>query len=158
MTIDLAIDASNAGDPVPFFGDDVSALLTLSTMFGNLTSDLDAVAGGIEVSGGLIRFANGSSSNLAFDLIGAGVAGTLAGSYAVSSASFDALVPTTLGDLLAILSAPDAFAHFTFNGTAGDEFVALVAQSMPPTVPLPAGALLLMTGLGGLVLTRRRRD
>lgn len=161
LTIDLAVDGTNSADPIPPEGVDISSLLTVFAEFGDLTTGLamspDPAAGQIKPRMGRAQFRNGEFSALSVMLLGAAATGTLAGSFSVSSAVFGAGFPGTLGDVLTILSAPDAFAFLSFNGTAAGRFVAFAAEETVPVVPVPAGGLLLLTGLAGLAAARRRR-
>ncbi|GFE63971.1 VPLPA-CTERM sorting domain-containing protein [Litoreibacter roseus] len=80
--------------------------------------------------------------------------------------------PTTVGELIAALSAPGAGGAFFASGTAGGgtEFFSLTATLTAiedsgtggdggvSAVPVPASGLLLIAGLGGLALVRHRKD
>lgn len=158
LTIDLAVDGSNAGDPIPPEGVDISGILTVSATFGNLSTGLDPAFAQIRPRPGRAQFRNGEFSALAVTLLGAPSTGTLAGSFSVSSAAFGGGLPATLGDVLTILSAPDAFAFLSFNGTAASRSVVFAAEETAPVavVPLPAGGLLLLSGLAWLAAARRR--
>ncbi len=103
-----------------------------------------------------MRLRNGEFSALGVDIAGSAAAGTIAGGFSIFSAAFGAAEPTTLNDVFTILSAPDAVALLSFNGTAEEEFVDFRAESTPAPIPLPAGGLLLLTALGGLAVARRR--
>lgn len=82
LTIDLAVDSSNAGDPIPPEGLDTSSLLTVSATFGNLTTGLDPNFAVINPAPERAQFRNGSSSStLVVDLAESIATGTLAGRF-----------------------------------------------------------------------------
>lgn len=157
-TLTIRLDAEGfEGDPIPGEFEDISALLDVTASFGTLSTGLDTAFAQIFPRPGRAQFRNGSFSNLVVTGVPGGAFGTLAGSFSVSSAAFGSAEPATLGDVLAILSAPDAVAFLSFNGTADGEFVSFAARSDVAPVPLPAGGGLLLAGLGALALARWRR-
>ena len=46
---------------------------------------------------------------------------------------------------------------FTFSTVSADQFTYSITDDDPPPVPLPAGAVLMVSGLAGMGLLRRRR-
>lgn len=91
--------------------------------------------------------------------IGAGDPGeTLAGSLVFSFDPARTSAPATFGDLRHEIESGVARARFSFNGTINGEFVEFAFKQVPTPVPLPAAGVLLISAMGGMVLTRRSRQ
>ncbi len=68
--------------------------------------------------------------------------------------------PTTIGDLVTALSAPGAsgfFSHELERDAGGFIFTRVEFPASTPEIPLPASAWLMIAGLAGLGLFRRRK-
>ncbi len=162
-TVTFLLDAATLdSDGDPLTGVNVDAPLSQSladaeATIGGLTSDLSDVS--IFGFPGGARFSNGSFSNIIIALAGAdciALSCTLAGSFSILKPGAPA--PTLFADVEALLLDPDAVARFSFNGTVQGEFVSFVAESVPtPVIPLPAGGVLLLSGLIGFAAFRGRQ-
>lgn len=122
----------------------------------NLT--LDAVSLISQIN--LFSFNNGNyipGSISAFDITIQGLTETIFTTQDSSNTEFASLVGSgldALGTTSIILS------NFQTNGQFYDLFAIseITVDSIPATVPLPAGGVLLLTGLGGVVALKRKRS
>lgn len=162
-TVTFLLDAATLdsdGDPLTGINVDSplpQSLADAEATIGGLTSGLSEVS--IFGFPGGARFSNGSFSNIIISLAGAdciALSCTLAGSFSILKPGAPA--PTLFADVEALLLDPDAVARFSFNGTVQGEFVSFVAESVPtPVIPLPAGGILLLSGLMGFAAFRGRQ-
>lgn len=131
--------------------------VTASISIGSLSASLEPGSGSVAfASDTLLRFANGSFSSIGVSFPrDAGATPTYAGSFLVESDA-DGVTPTTFGQVIDAITSPSARMIFSFNGTTFDGIdTSFRAESIAP-VPLPAGGLLVLTGLGAMVALRRR--
>jgi hypothetical protein len=157
ITIDLGGPLFDGSSTIPGEFVNLSGFLSASASFGTVSAALLPSAAAILPAGGGVRFANGTFGGIDVDNMGSIADSTLAGSFTVSSLSFPDPA-MTLQDVLDKLGASDARVSFSFNGSVNGatDFVSFRAVSVTAPVPLPAGGLLLLTGLGAVGLLRRR--
>lgn len=107
------------------------------------------------VDSGQVRFSSRT--------VGQGVTGeTFAGSLRLNFSPLLAAPPATWQDLFDAIDGGQALAQFSYNGTLQGRFISFGFDQIDaaPVVPLPASAVVLMTGLGalgGMGFLRRRR-
>ena len=108
-----------------------------------------------------------SDSHLAFGSYGPTSVATDNGAFVLPNArhsfriDFGAVAPatpTTIGDLVMALSEPGASGYFSheLEGSAGFIHTRVEFPASTPAVPLPASAWMLLMGLVGLGVMRRR--
>lgn len=90
--------------------------------------------------------------------IGQGVVGeTFAGTLRLAFTPALGSAPVSWNDLFSAIDTGAARASLSWNGTKDGRFVEFeMTQADPAPIPLPAGAVLVLTGLGGLAVLRRR--
>lgn len=90
--------------------------------------------------------------------IGQGIVGeTFAGSLRFTFSPALASAPVTWNDLFSAIDTGSALASLSWNGTKDGRFIEFeITQTDPAPIPLPASAVLMLTGFGGLAALRRR--
>ena len=157
ITLDgAALDAD--GDPDT--GDDIdtalpASLTTASINIGGFSSSIESPPWFTGPSGA--RLSNRDFSAISVNLDGGDcllLGCTFAGGFRVENPT--AAAATTFAEIEAALGDPSSGIIFSFNGDAVAEFVSFRAELAP--IPLPAGAVLLLSALGAGALLRRRSD
>ncbi|MFN3614713.1 MAG: VPLPA-CTERM sorting domain-containing protein [Rubrimonas sp.] len=147
---DATFSLGSASDVACFSGNDTNTINAAFTVFGldgwTLAAKTDKPAAG----------------NKQVTFTTAPVNGSKGGDWAISN-------PNAFGPLMITLKAGDGFAAFlldslagTWSSTKGLSHASIyyrngVTPPPPAPVPLPASALLLIGGMGGLVVLRRRK-
>lgn len=106
------------------------------------------------------QFVDNSQARFSSRTVGQGVTGeTFAGSLRLNFSPLLAAPPTTWQDLYDAIDGGKTLANFSYNGTLQGRFISFGFEQTQaaPVVPLPASAVVLITGLGALGFLRRRR-
>jgi hypothetical protein len=157
VTVTLNDTVFGGSTAIPDEFTDITSLLSVTAAFGDLTASLEAPSILPSATEGFFRLSNGSFSSLPISTSQAADSITLAGGFRFTAPPLIG-PPATLSDISAILGNARTKLEFSFNGDINGEpveFSAAGALQNTTAVPLPAGGLLLLSGLGAFALRRR---